>query len=57
MSLWEVIDRVVHDTSGTFSQGEVTDRPCPAVTVGAGGMNACHYQIHYHVTDAPPVSR
>lgn len=57
MSRWEIIDRVVHDTSGIFSQGDVTDRPCPAVTVGAGGMNACHYQIHYHTADAPPVSR
>jgi DNA (cytosine-5)-methyltransferase 1 len=37
--------RVLHDTSGDRSQGDITDRPCPAITVGAGSMNACHYQI------------
>jgi DNA (cytosine-5)-methyltransferase 1 len=24
--------RIIHDTSGLFSQGDVTDRPCPAIT-------------------------
>jgi DNA (cytosine-5)-methyltransferase 1 len=37
--------RAVHDTSGAWSQGDVTDRPCPAGTVGPGGMNSCHYRI------------
>jgi DNA (cytosine-5)-methyltransferase 1 len=37
--------KAVHDTSGTFSQGEISDRPCPAITVGIGGMNACYYKV------------
>lgn len=39
------IDRVVHDTSGAFSVGDVTDRPCPAITVGGQQVNACHYKV------------
>lgn len=50
----EVITRVVHDTSGLFSQGDVTDRPCPAITIGVGGLNACHYQVEYRMSDTPP---
>lgn len=38
--------RVVHDTSGTHSQGDITDRPCPAITVGVGGLNSMHFQVH-----------
>jgi DNA (cytosine-5)-methyltransferase 1 len=45
--------RVIHDTSGTFSQGDVTERPCPTVTVGHGGkageggasVNSRHYRV------------
>ncbi|MFN0055976.1 MAG: DNA cytosine methyltransferase [Planctomycetales bacterium] len=37
--------RVIHDTSGTHSQGDVTDRPCPAITNGVNGMNSCHFKI------------
>lgn len=37
--------RVVHDTSGAFSTGEVTDRPCPAVTVGVKSVNSLHYKV------------
>lgn len=39
------VARAVHDTSGQWSQGDITDRPCPAVTVGNGGMNSIHYRI------------
>jgi tRNA (cmo5U34)-methyltransferase len=37
--------RVIHDTSGNFSQGDVTDRPCPAITVGVDSLNSRHYQV------------
>ena len=37
--------RVVHDTSGQRSLGDVTDRPCPTITVGGLQSNACHYQV------------
>ena len=36
---------VVHDTSGNRSQGDVTDRVCPAITVGVGGLNSRHFQV------------
>lgn len=39
-------DRVVHDTSGLFGTGDVTDRPCPPITVGVHSLNAAHYQVH-----------
>jgi site-specific DNA-cytosine methylase len=45
--------RVVHDTSGTHSQGDVTDRPCPAITVGVDSLNASYYQV---VGDGPPLA-
>jgi DNA (cytosine-5)-methyltransferase 1 len=38
--------RVVHDTSGTFSIGDVTDRPVPTITAGASsGGDAQHYRV------------
>jgi DNA (cytosine-5)-methyltransferase 1 len=40
------VDRVVHDTSGQFSVGEVTDRPCPAITIGVNSLNSSHYQAY-----------
>lgn len=39
------IARVVHDTSGERSTGDVTDRPCPTVTVGVGGLNSAHFKV------------
>ena len=39
------IARAVHDTSGSFSVGDFTDKPCPAVTVGGQQVNACHYKV------------
>lgn len=36
---------VVHDTSGDRSLGDVTDRPCPTVTVGGQVDNSCHYRV------------
>jgi DNA (cytosine-5)-methyltransferase 1 len=40
-----VYARVIHDTSGLFSQGDVTDRPCPAITIGVNSMNSGHYKV------------
>lgn len=40
------IDRVIHDTSGDRSTGDVTDRPSPTVTVGGIMSNACHFQAY-----------
>ncbi|MCF3960281.1 DNA cytosine methyltransferase [Streptomyces fuscigenes] len=40
------VPRLVHDTSGARGQGDVTDRPSPAITVGVGGMNSRHFQVH-----------
>lgn len=51
---YEIIEKVVHDTSGLFSTGDITNRPCPAITVGGQQINACHYQIHYRLSDTPP---
>jgi hypothetical protein len=31
--------RLIHDTSGLFSQGDVTDKSCPAITVSGGGSS------------------
>lgn len=52
--MYEVIDRVVHDTSGDRSCGDITDRPCPTITVGVGSLNARHYQVHSYRTETPP---
>lgn len=35
---------VVHDTSGTFGQGEVIDKPSPAITVGVNSVNSYHFK-------------
>jgi DNA (cytosine-5)-methyltransferase 1 len=37
--------RVVHDTSGAFGAGDVTDRPSPAITVGAHSVNSLHFKV------------
>ena len=52
---YEVKTRAIHDTSGLYSQGDITDRPCPAVTCGVGGLNSCHYKVEYYITDSPPL--
>lgn len=44
------LTRVVHDTSGTFSVGDVTDRPAPTVTVGVNSVNSNHFKV-----TGPPV--
>jgi DNA (cytosine-5)-methyltransferase 1 len=54
---YEVKVRVLHDTSGLFTQGDVTDRPCPAILVGPEGLNSRHYQVEYYLTQDPPVMK
>jgi DNA (cytosine-5)-methyltransferase 1 len=39
------LSRVVHDTSGLFSTGDVTDRPAPAITAGGLVSNAYHFRV------------
>lgn len=39
------VDRAIHDTKGTFSQGDITHRPSPAITVGVNSLNSSHYQV------------
>ena len=37
--------RVIHDTSGLWSSGDVTDKPCPTITVGVNSVNSCHLEV------------
>ncbi|NUB15660.1 DNA (cytosine-5-)-methyltransferase [Azospirillum brasilense] len=39
------INRVVHDTSGDRSLGDVTDRPSPTITVGVRSVNSLHFKV------------
>lgn len=39
------LDRVVHDTSGLYGAGEVTDRPSSAITVGVNSVNSLHFKV------------
>ena len=52
--MYEVKVRAVHDTSGLYSSGDITDRPCPAITIGVNGLNSAHYQVEYYLTDSLP---
>lgn len=45
--------RVIYDTGGHFSKGDVTDLPMPTILSGAGGGDKGHYQIH---GEAEPVT-
>jgi DNA (cytosine-5)-methyltransferase 1 len=46
------ITKVVHDTSGQFSVGDVTDRPSPAITVGVNSVNSLHFKIDGPVVES-----
>jgi DNA (cytosine-5)-methyltransferase 1 len=37
---------LVHDTSGEYGAGDVTDRPVPTITSGVNSVNSRHYQVH-----------
>jgi DNA (cytosine-5)-methyltransferase 1 len=39
------IEKAEHDTSGLFSLGDITDRPCPTVTIGVNAINSYHYKV------------
>ncbi|WP_372393932.1 DNA cytosine methyltransferase (plasmid) [Azospirillum sp. HJ39] len=39
------IARVVHDTSGDRSIGDVTNRPAPTITVGVNSVNSNHFKV------------
>lgn len=38
--------QVIHDTSGLFGSGNITDRPSPSITVGVNSVNSHHFQVH-----------
>ena len=40
------INQVVHDTSGQFGVGEITDRPSPAITVSVNSVNSLHWKVN-----------
>lgn len=52
--MFEVINRVIHDTSGLYSIGDITNRPCPTITVGVNSVNSLHYKIESYLTNTPP---
>lgn len=37
--------RVIHDTGGLYGKGDVTDRPCPTITVGVNSLNSTHFKV------------
>lgn len=39
------VRRLIHDTGGAYSLGDVTDRPCPTITAGGDVSNAYHYRV------------
>lgn len=48
---YERVRRVVHDTSGSWGAGDVTDLPCPTITVGGLMSNACHFKVEVEEVD------
>lgn len=42
----QVESRVIHDTSGLYGAGDVTDRPSPTISVGVNSVNSRHFQVH-----------
>lgn len=51
-----VRSRVIHDTSGQWGMGDVTDRPCPTITVGVNSVNSQHYQVHTEIEPETDIS-
>jgi DNA (cytosine-5)-methyltransferase 1 len=46
----EVVEtRVIHDTSGLWGKGDVTDEPAPTITVGVGGLNSEHFKVEERI--------
>ena len=60
------IGQVIHDTSGLFGAGDVTNRPSPAITIGVNSVNSNHFKVEtlppsrkagaYGVTEVNPES-
>jgi DNA (cytosine-5)-methyltransferase 1 len=50
----EAAARVIHDTGGWVVDHDVTDQPCPTVTVGVNSLNACHYRVEEPYELLPP---
>lgn len=44
---YQILLRVHHDTSGDYAAGDVTNKPCPTITVGGIMSNACHFKVEY----------
>ncbi|MFF4403823.1 DNA cytosine methyltransferase [Streptomyces sp. NPDC001404] len=49
--------RLIHDTSGERGQGDVTDKPGPAITVGVGAVNSHHFQVHGPTDEVQGITR
>jgi len=49
--------RIIHDTSGNRSLGDITDRPCPTITVGIGGLNSNHFKVVQPIEPEADISR
>ena len=52
--MFEVKTKIVHDTSGMFGAGDITDRPCPSITNGVNALNSRHFQVFRYFIDTPP---
>lgn len=39
------IGNTMHDTGGFVRNKNITDGPCPSVTVGVNSLNSCHYLV------------
>ena len=39
------IDKIIHDSSGLFSQGDITNKPSPCLTIGIDSINSYHWKI------------
>lgn len=49
-----VPERVIHDRGKSWhAKGDVTDEPCPTITVGVDGLNSEHYKIEGRVVRVP----
>lgn len=46
--MYEVKRRVIHDTGGQYSMGDVTDKPSPTVDTNP------RLFVEYSLTDTPP---
>lgn len=45
------LEKVVHDTSGIYGAGDITNRPSPTITNGIGGLNSVHFKVNGPVVE------